>query len=190
MNFVELFAVITIFFSVIAAVKRNYLTWIFAFLSLVLYSIVFYQSKLYGNLILQFLYTIQTAYGIMYWREDTTPKKVTVEPISYTLTSLFYLLLSFVCVNIPLYFILVYSKSEHIFFDVITTWLSLVANHLLAKKKIENWIFWSVANIFYIILFWQTNMTMSLVLYIIFFIVSFKGLLIWIKILTTKNESI
>ena len=65
--------------------------------------------------------------------------------------------------------------------DSLTTGLSIIAMFLMARKKLESWILWIIADILYIPLFIHNKMYLSSVTYFIFLILAINGFITWKK---------
>ena len=71
------------------------------------------------------------------------------------------------------------TDSDVVFLDSITTALSLTAMLLLARRKLENWIFWIVADIIYIPLFIYKGLYITSGQYFVFLILAISGYFEW-----------
>ncbi len=72
--------------------------------------------------------------------------------------------------------------------DSTLTTASLIAQWMVAKKKIENWIIWIFANSVYIPLFFFKHLPFTALLYFLFLIMAISGYLQWKK-LKPANQS-
>ena len=80
------------------------------------------------------------------------------------------------------------TDSDVVFLDSITTALSLTAMLLLARRKLENWIFWIIADIIYIPLFIYKGLYITSVQYFIFLILAVSGYFEWKKSLENDKD--
>ena len=71
--------------------------------------------------------------------------------------------------------------------DSITTSLSLVAMFLMARRKVENWIYWIIADLIYIPLYFYKGLLLTSFQFLIFLIIAILGYLSWSKKLNEKN---
>ena len=83
--------------------------------------------------------------------------------------------------SIIIYNILKNTDSDVIILDSITTSLSLTAMLLLARRKIENWIFWIIADLIYIPLFLYKGLYIASLQYFVFLILAISGYIEWKK---------
>ena len=65
--------------------------------------------------------------------------------------------------------------------DSITTSLSLTAMLLLARRKVENWLYWIVADIIYIPLFIYKGLYITSLQYVVFLYLAIRGYDEWKK---------
>ena len=72
--------------------------------------------------------------------------------------------------------------------DNITTAIFFVAMWLMAKRKIESWIFWIIGDLITIPLYFYKGLTISSILYIIFTVLAILGYLSWKKILLKNSH--
>lgn len=80
-----------------------------------------------------------------------------------------------------IYTILKNTDSDVIILDSLTTSLSLTAMLLLARRKIENWIFWIIADLIYIPLFLYKGLYIASLQYFVFLILAISGYIEWKK---------
>jgi nicotinamide mononucleotide transporter len=80
------------------------------------------------------------------------------------------------------------TDSDVVFLDSITTALSLTAMLLLARRKLENWIFWILADIIYIPLFIYKGLYITSVQYFIFLILAISGYFEWKRNLENDKD--
>jgi nicotinamide mononucleotide transporter len=65
------------------------------------------------------------------------------------------------------------------FLDALTTILSLAAQYLLCRKRIEHWFFWIAADLIYIPMYVSRNLHLTAVLYAVFLVMCLFGLREW-----------
>ena len=77
------------------------------------------------------------------------------------------------------------TDSDVVMLDSITTSLSLTAMLLLARRKVENWLYWIVADIIYIPLFIYKGLYVTSLQYVVFLYLAIRGYDEWKK---EKNQ--
>lgn len=199
----ELIAVITGVLSVWLARKENILVYPVGIISVLLYVYICFQVKLYADAAINFYYFILSLYGWYFWKYGGKPKQyeyaeaiddvalqrdVTNEaPIAAKISwnaavENFYYFLTTVFLGVLFGYLLnEYTDSTVPYWDGGTTAIFFVAMILMAKKKIENWIYWIVGDAICIPLFFSKGLCLSSIQYVIFTVIALIGLLAWIK---------
>ena len=167
MNNIEILAVIFSLLSVIFAVKNNILTWPFAIVGVTFYGIFFYQNHIWGNMFLQIPFIIQSIYGWTKWDEINEIKVEQLEKHDRSILAISsFLLTTFIT------FVLIMTGDKSPYFDGITTSLSLIAMVLLAKKKIDTWLYWIIADVLFVAFFLIEGNYLSSITYLVFLILA------------------
>ena len=86
--------------------------------------------------------------------------------------------------------ILIQTGSAAPYLDALIAAFSLIAQGLLAKKKIENWFFWIILNIITVVMFYYMQVWISVGLYLILVVLAMLGYLQWHKIVTSQSDKI
>ena len=76
----------------------------------------------------------------------------------------------------------IYTDGALPFFDALVTWGSVVATYMVAKKLLENWIYWFVIDTTSIFLFIERDLWLSAMLFAIYLVIIFFGYQSWNKI--------
>ena len=178
------FGVISVFFSV----RQNIWSWPTAFVNVGLYIIVFYESKLYADTGLQVVYVVLNAYGWYHWLYGG--KNRTELPVSRTSARLWLLLVALGATGTALIGTLLYRKTDAAlpYIDAATTSTSLVAQWMMTRKLLENWIIWVAVDVVYIGMYIYKSLYVTAVLYLIFLILSAMGYVQWRKSLREREE--
>ncbi len=166
---VENLAVLFSLISVVYAVKKSILNWTYGIVGVIFYGILFFQMEWYSNLSLQFIFLIQSIYGLWKWNGDES--KVRYMKAEEKVVS------SALLVGIFLIFRNIFPQTPIV--DSITSSLSVVALYLLTYRKIENWILWLVADVFYVSGFFIEGKYLSSLLYSVFLVLCVIGYKKW-----------
>ena len=73
--------------------------------------------------------------------------------------------------------------------DTLTTAIFFVGMWLMAKRKIENWLYWIVGDIISVPLYFYKGYTLSSLLYLILTIIAVFGYFAWKKSLNKNLEA-
>jgi nicotinamide mononucleotide transporter len=76
-----------------------------------------------------------------------------------------------------------YTDAAIPYWDSSTTAVSLVAQVLLTRKKIENWILWLVVDVAYVGLYWHRELYLTAGLYAVYLVLAAYGYLEWRRLL-------
>jgi len=182
---IEIIGAIILLISVFLLSKKKNIGWIFGIVGNILYSIIFFESKLYADFGLQFIFIFQSFYAIYIWNKhkvdsDKIFKETEVSTSSnkYKILSLIYIIATGVVTG---YILDNYTDANLPYIDGMVTSISIIANWLLSIRKIESWILWIIADVIFIGMFIHTELYITLGLYIIFLINAIYGYLNWKK---------
>jgi nicotinamide mononucleotide transporter len=166
--------------GVIFASHQHVLTWIISIVSPIVYVFVFFNAKLYADVLLQFFFIALSVYGFYCWKIQKVQSENAVRKINNTeiiYSSILTIGLSFFFY----YFLKRFTNSDVPFADAVLTSLSLIATWLTAKKFLENWWIWIIADLLYAILFLYKQLYITSVLYLLLAFLAIYGLLKWKK---------
>jgi len=128
----------------VLAIRQNAWCWAAAAASTLLYLFIMYDSRLYMQSLLQLYYLAMAAYGWYHWRHARTADgelPVTVWPLRYHGFAIGAVLL-LVWVSAGL--LDRYSDGALPYVDAFTAWGAIVATFMVARKILENWLYWFV----------------------------------------------
>jgi len=182
---VEFIAALLTLWSVYLTTNKHMLSWPVGIWAVVMYAAVFFDQKLYADFILQAFFAIQGVIGFIMWKYKGEVNRNQITKIE-TLTNkqrLFYLLPMIIVYLSAAYLLSTYTNASVPYIDSLVATLSLFANYLLIKRKIDNWYIWIVVNMLYIGLFTFKGLYVSMWLYVLLLGLAVKGYLDWKKIM-------
>jgi nicotinamide mononucleotide transporter len=170
-----LFGIISVYLSV----RQNIWSWPTAIVNVGLYTFVFYQSRLYADMGLQVVYVVISFYGWYQWLyggQGHTELKV-----SRTSRTLQIALAAIGIVSTFLLGTLLHRTTNAAlpYLDSATTSTSLVAQWMMTKKLLENWLVWVAVDIVYIGMFIYKQLYVTSLLYLVFLVLSVMGYRQW-----------
>ncbi len=184
----EIIAVLFGLASVFFALKNNILVYPTGLVSTIIYVYLLNKWGLIGDMLINGYYTTMSIYGWFLWTRKNDNQ---VEyPISWANKKEWINTFVIFIVTI-LFVILIYHWFDKFndwtaYVDTFTTGIFFVGMWLMAKRKIENWIFWIVGDIVSVPLYFYKGFTFSSLQFLIFTIVAIFGYLEWKKILQKK----
>ena len=171
--------------SVWYAKKNNIWVYPTGIISTSIFVYLLFKSALLGDMIINAYYFIMSAYGWYYWSKRE--EQVIVHPITSTTKKEFETaLLLFVASLLFVFWIYqVFDKWKEwtAYVDTLTTAIFFVGMGLMARRKIEHWLFWILGDIISIPLYFYKGLTLTSLQYIIFTLIAIYGYRSWKKTL-------
>ena len=178
----EVLAVLSAIIYLILAVKQNIKCWYAAIFSSGLYFFIMYSAGLYMEYVLQIFYIAMAFYGWSQWRvsEDNSTKLLvrTWKVSNHVKAILSIIILSI----ISGYFLEKYTNAALPFIDGLTTWGAIIATYMVAKRLLENWIYWFVIDSISIFLFMSRGLFLTALLFFVYLIIIYFGYKSWTNI--------
>ena len=186
----EITAVIFGLLSVWYSKNNNILVFPTGMISTSIFIYLLYKWVLLGDMLINAYYFIMSIYGWYIW----TRKKNDIEtPITTASSNEKKIgLIIFISSLVFVYLVYVYfDKWGTItsYIDNLTTAIFFVGMWLMAKRKIENWIFWIIADIISIPLYFYKGFTFTSLQYLIFTFIAIAGYYSWKNILNKSKQA-
>lgn len=176
MTALELIAVAFGLATVYLAARESVWNWPTGMVNVGLYTIIFYQAKLYADMGLQVVYFALAVYGWYEWLHGGAqrgPLHVTRAPRRLLLA----LAAAAVAFATGLSLLLGrYTDAAVPAADSALTTASLVAQFLMTRKYLENWPLWVAADVAYVALFISRGLYLTAAQYLVF---TFLALYAW-----------
>jgi nicotinamide mononucleotide transporter len=184
----EITAVVFGIISVLFARKNNILVYPTGLISTLIFIYILYNFKLYGEFIINIYYSAMSIIGWYLWSRKNNGQEEF--PIS-SMNSKEYKISGLIFTATLLFIALVYHFFDKFtdltaYVDAFTTALFFVGMWLMAKRKIENWIVWIIADIISVPLYFFKGLTVSSLQFIVFTIIAVLGYREW-KIFLQKK---
>lgn len=144
-----------------------------------LYAFVFYEAKLYADMGLQVIYAFLSIYGWYEWLYGGAGRtELHVTRTSRRLGA--YLTIIAVAGSALLGTVLRYATDAALpFMDSFLSSTSLVAQWMMTKKKVENWLVWIAVDVLYVGMFTFKGLYLTAGLYAVFLALAVKGYVDW-----------
>lgn len=192
--------------SVFLTIKKNIWLYPTGIISTLIYVYILFNFGLLGDCMINVYYTIMSVYGWILWNKNSEDH-IHVDVTYATRKEWFYSFLLFI-LSIILVTIVYYYKPyidnqfsmnganlglDHLdwanWLDVLTTSTFLVGMWLMAKRRIENWIFWIIGDLICIPMFIYKGLGITSVQYLVFTIMAIMGYASWKKSFKEKNTT-
>lgn len=182
-HYIEVFGALTGILYVILEIRQNIWLWPVGLVTSSVYIWVFYTSKFYADMGLQTYYVLISIYGWYWWLRGGRKYKSGSLPVTRISTQLsLKLLLVFLVLFAAIWYILShYTDSPLPLGDAFTTALSIVATWMLARKIIEHWCLWVIADLVSIGLYIFKGLYPTVILFMVYTIMAVIGYREWRK---------
>ncbi|RDC54087.1 nicotinamide riboside transporter PnuC [Pedobacter chinensis] len=176
----EWVAVVAGFACIYLAAKESIWNWPISIISVVAYGFLFFREAMYGDMILQIYFLFTAFYGWYFWFKKKVENDKPITRLSKK--GQIKVMISIPILSLFLgWFMDKYTNSTVPYADGFCTSISFVAQLLLTRKILENWLLWIFANICYVPLFIYKHLNLSAVLYLVLIYIAFNGYLDWRK---------
>ncbi len=166
---------------VILTIRQNILCWPAGLVQVLLFIVIFYQVRLYSDLILHVIYVFLQIYGWHHWLHGGRDRdKLPVTVLASSVLISWILVCAFGSVLWG-YLMSAFTDAALPYPDAFTTVASLIAQWLLARKRLDAWYFWIAVDIAAIGIYFYKNLYLTTALYGMFLLLAVTGLLSWKK---------
>ena len=188
--FLELFAVIMNIISVVYAKRNNILVYPTGLIGTGIFVYILLNFSLLGDTIINAYFFLMSIYGWYFWSRKKD--EVFINQVStINRNEIKYLVILAISSLISIYFVYDYFDKWNnwtAYVDNITTAIFFVAMWLMARRKVESWIFWIIGDLITVPLYFYKGLTISSIQYIIFLILAVLGYISWKKILDKNHQ--
>ncbi len=187
----EVFAVIFGFISVWYSKNNNVLVFPTGLINTSIFVYLLFKWELLGDMLINAYYFIISIYGWYYWTRKSKKQKYT--PITF-INSKDIKVVLIIALSSAIFVSLMYSYFDKwsgvvSYIDILTTSIFFIGMWLMARRKIESWIFWIVGDVISVPLYFYKGLTFTSFQYFIFTFIAIAGYYKW-KAIYNKNHPI
>ena len=165
---------------VVCNIRVNVVGWPLAIASSLLYFLLFWRSRLYGDASLQLFFVAVAAWGWWQWLRGTDatgqPLRVRTLGVRGRWLALAALAIAWPATGL---FLRRFTDTDVPWWDAFPTAASVLGQWLLGRKYVENWPVWIAVNVVAVALFAYKGLWLTVVLYALFVAMSFVGWKAW-----------
>lgn len=165
-------------------IQQNVWCWPTGLIQVSLYIFIFYETKLYADVVLHVIYVGLSIYGWINW----TKKKGSALIVSKTDKMLFWVPILITGTIIWGYSLTAFTDASVPYIDSFVVISSLIAQWLMTKKKLESWYFWILADIVAIGVYAYKQLFITCGLYSVFLVMAVIGYFAWQKDLHKQKQ--
>ena len=163
---------------IVLAGRNNIHTWWTGIVGCSLFAVLFYQTQLYADVVLQLFFVVTGVVGWVQWlrgdRGDVLPitharlkTLAMIIPVAFAATAAYGALLHH------------YTQAYAPFFDSAVLVFSVVAQFLLMQRKVDNWPFWLLVNSIAVPLYARRGLHLTAFLYALYWLNAVASWLWW-----------
>lgn len=165
--------------AVYLSTRESIWSWPTAIVNVALYTVVFFQSRLYADMGLQVVYLILSIYGWYNWLHGGAQRSelhVSRASLRILLATAFFVALGSYALGS---FLASRTNAALPYLDSALTVASLAAQWMMTRKILENWIIWIAVDVVYVPMFLSRDLVATAVLYAVFLVLAILGFIQW-----------
>ncbi len=164
--------------GIFLAGRNNIHTWWIGIIGCVLFGVLFYQTNLYADVVLQLFFIVSSGIG---WRQWLKGHHGSVLPITHAnLGKLVLIVPAGIAVTAGYGALLHYYTNAYApFLDSAVLVFSVVAQLLLMQRKVENWPFWILVNTIAVPLYASRELYLTSAVYGFYWINAIVSWVVW-----------
>ena len=186
----EIIAVFFGLFSVWYSKNNNILVYPTGMVSTSIFIYLLFKWTLLGDMMINAYYFMMSIYGWYIWTRKENDVTTPISRVNSFEKKVAILIFFFSIIFV--YLIYVYFDKWGTltsYIDNITTAIFFVAMWLMAKRKIENWVFWIIGDLISVPLYFYKGLTFTSLQYLIFTFIAIAGYYSWKKILNKSPQA-
>ena len=171
------------------AVRRNLLCWLCAFISTAIYLVLFARAALYMQSALQVFYLVMAVVGFMDWRNGRSDSG---EVLIRTWDGRQHLAaVVFVAAATLLngWLLAQNTNAAAPYVDSFVTWGSVITTWMVARRVIENWLYWIVVDAVAAWLYFSQGLLVTTILFVIYLGIVVRGYYAWRRDLAAQSAA-
>ncbi len=185
-GWIEYIAVFAGIISVWYSRKENILVYPIGLINTIFYIYLSFKGGLLGEASVNIYYSIMSIYGWFMWSRRNEENAISLRITNSTKKEWQQQLLFFAAFYIGIFVALYFAKKEFApdaipWADALASASAYTGMWLMAKKKVESWIWWIITNIASIPLFFVKHYVFTSVYYVVLLVMAIWGLIEWSK---------
>lgn len=186
-DYLEILGVIVGFVYLYLEYKASVYLWIASIIMPAIYLFIFHNAGLYADTAINLYYLFIAIYGWFAWTHSNKKRKEL--PISYITTRQSIAMVALYAVMQVAISLAIqhFTDSDVVWFNGLTSALSIVGMWMLARKWIEQWIVWIVVDILSAGLYCYKGLYLTAILYGVYAVIAILGYRKWQKLMEVQD---
>ncbi len=178
----EVFASLLGIGYVVFAARESQWCWPLAFISTLIYTVLFWEGQLPMQALLNFYYMAMAVYGYLLWQKQGKTEDVIAISKFTWLQQIAFLMVGSLLTFATAKYLISINASQSPFLDAGVTVFSVLNTILMARKVLQNWLYWIVIDGAAIQLYYQTGYYATIVMFSVYLVLAFLGYINWMKL--------
>lgn len=187
MNLVEIIGFVFGIAGIWLTIKEHWSCFPVGLVNVVFSLVLFLEQKLYSDTIQQAVYIVLLSYGWYKWQNRKYQIRPTISFLNFSDKVQLLVIGLIVAASMGLFFDF-YTDAEVPYLDAVATSMSFIAQFLIARKKMENWIIWMAVNCLYIGIYTYKELYLYTFLFAIYLALAIQGYFSWKKMMNVKQN--
>jgi len=173
---------------ILLAAKESQWCWLFAFFSTLVYTVLFWDGQLPMQALLNFYYMGMAIYGFWAWHQHGKQTDTLVISRWPWLWHAGFIASGVVVSALVTYYLQKTGQSQSPMLDAYTTVFSVMNTWLIARKVLENWLYWAVIDGAATMLYVQTGYYATAALFVLNTILAIVGFISWVRLYRQQTQ--
>ena len=174
----------------VLAMRENSLCWYCAFFSTALYVWIFGDVSLYMESALNVYYMGMAIYGWFQWQRGGVNHEG-LEIVRWTVKQHGLAISTIVLIALVSGYLLSIGTDARLpYLDSLTTWGSILTTVMVARKVLENWLYWIVINSISIYLYLDRGLEQTALMFMLYLVLAILGYYAWRKKYVDQDRDI
>jgi len=167
---------------ILLAAKESQWCWLFAFFSTAIYTVLFWEGQLPMQALLNFYYIGMAVYGYWLWQKHGKAEdQLAITSWGWS-KNLVFIVSGLIISAVATYYLKLSAQSQSPALDAYTTVFAVMNTWLMAKKILQNWLYWVIVDAAAVVLYFETAYYATAALFILNTILAVAGYISWIKL--------
>lgn len=179
---IEIIAVLLGIANITLLIRRSIWNYPFGIVMVTLYAWIFFEAKLYSDALLQPFFFVVQIYGWYYWLKGRGDDGLVVVRRLSRGQAIAYGAAAMVGISVWGTLMARFTDASFPYWDASILAFSIVAQFLLARRRLENWLVWIAVDLLAIGLYWTKDLYPTAALYFVFLVLATVGYFNWRRI--------
>ena len=177
---IEAVAVVLAIAYLVLAIRQNLLCWYAAFASSAIYLWIFFDARLYMESALQVFYAAMAIFGWYQWRYGGSKHegvRISVwQPVRHVTV-----IASVLVLSVIFGWVLSSTDAAFPYLDSFTTISAIVTTYMVARKVLENWIYWFLIDGLSVYLYTARELYLTAGLFVFYLVLVVLAFRAWLR---------